>query len=152
MDWWVHAAAGLVSYRLVPDKDSADVTIRFERRGETGYAGLTEYRYRDDTSLVSAATALNLSYLSDARAIPAVAAHEFGHALGIAGHSPEGADLMSATTRIETLARPSLRDLNTLRTAYASARSAQLSLFRRLAGRGRAPHADSIRCAVAGSP
>jgi len=55
-----------------------------------------------------------------ARRLKRVAMHEFGHALGIWGHSPDAKDVMSVD---ENTAKPSVADVNTLLLAYSSANS-----------------------------
>jgi hypothetical protein len=47
---------------------------------------------------------------------PGIAAHEFGHALGIDGHSPSRGDLMYLIGRPS--GQPSLADVNVIRAAY----------------------------------
>ncbi|RYG47741.1 matrixin family metalloprotease [bacterium] len=46
-----------------------------------------------------------------------VATHELGHALGIGGHSPDAADIMSTDYRSVEITRS---DINTLRLVYAN--------------------------------
>jgi predicted Zn-dependent protease len=45
-------------------------------------------------------------------------AHEFGHILGLKGHSPEPGDLMYGPHRLEGVDGPSPRDIETLRQLY----------------------------------
>jgi len=53
-----------------------------------------------------------------ARRLKRVAMHEFGHALGIWGHSPDANDVMSLD---DNTAKPSVADVNTLLLAYSGA-------------------------------
>ena len=118
MDWWVQATGGMVSYELTTDPRQADVIITFAHLGNTGWAGRTEYAVSGDQTMIGAHVYLNLDYLTDSANITPAAAHEFGHALGIRGHSSDPSDLMSYSPKVYTLHGPSERDLNTLKTAY----------------------------------
>lgn len=120
MDWWVQATGGVVSYEVTPNAQGANITITFAHLGRTGWAGRTEYAVAGDQTMVAAHVYLNLDYLTHAEYIPPAAAHEFGHALGIRGHSQDPRDLMSYSPTVYTLHGPTERDLNTLKTAYWS--------------------------------
>ncbi len=141
-NWWAPALDGSMRYQLVDDPGSADIKIRFEPKGLATYTGITQYSYAGDGRLVSADITLNLSYLTNAAHIPATAAHEFGHALGIGGHSAERVDLMATSPNVVTLLSPTLRDANTMKTAYSDM----------LAGQGRsapvegAIHTGAVAC------
>ncbi|MGC8668112.1 MAG: matrixin family metalloprotease [Chthonomonadales bacterium] len=118
MDWWVQATGGAVTYELTSDANQADITITFAHLGNTGWAGRTEYVVAGDQTMIAAHVYLNLDYLTDPANLTPAAAHEFGHALGIRGHSSDPDDLMSYSPRVYSLHGPSERDLNTLKTAY----------------------------------
>ena len=54
----------------------------------------------------------------DAGDIACIAAHEFGHALGLDGHSDRSADLMYPVHRMGSRLLITARDLRTLATVY----------------------------------
>ncbi len=129
-DEWVRATGGAVRYVVVDGPARADLVVRFVAMetlpGQPGIGGETDDDARDGVLRHAAMT------LATGGATPAelqsVAAHEFGHVLGIGGHSDDPADLMYPTeTRVFTAdgmpvdapPRPvTARDLNTLRACY----------------------------------
>ncbi len=64
--------------------------------------------------------------------VQCVAAHEFGHALGIDGHSDNSSDLMYAVHVIGEPCPLTQHDLNTMKTGYCG-------VFSRAAGPHRRP-------------
>jgi len=116
--WWAPSLFGSMELEFVDDPAAADITVRFEPKGSTGFTGVTQYTYNANGALVSADVTLNLSYLTNLSHIAPTAAHEFGHALGIGGHSANDADLMATAPKVIGLFRPTLRDENTMKTAY----------------------------------
>ncbi len=130
-DQWAKATKGVLGYTVVGSAADADVTIRFHPgahlppgpgtlgRTTSVACGAWLERVRIDLATGGAS----------AEGMSEVAAHEWGHALGISGHSDDPDDLMYgvtvryvsrgpsfATPRPQT---PSRRDLNTIKTAYA---------------------------------
>jgi predicted Zn-dependent protease len=116
-----------VSLEITGDRDRADIRI-FRRRpplkpghlrarsGETRYRLLTRTTETGSRLLTHQFTIL-LSPTQTGPYVASVARHEFGHALGIWGHSPEETDVMYfAQVREPPPISP--RDVNTLRRIY----------------------------------
>jgi hypothetical protein len=145
-DEWAEATGGDIGWREVDDERDADVVVRFSPlpylppgRGTVGRTGVSVRRGYLNKARMELAT-------GGVRSLPElteVAAHEWGHALGIDGHSPDPDDLMYAvTTRVITndpdyrapVRRPTSRDVATIRRAYgdgAGPRRAPALLLRR---------------------
>lgn len=133
-DLWVRATGGGVCYVIVDAPDKADLTVRLVPSaalpGKAGAVGMTTV-YSHGATLARAEIHLATGEAmgeATPEDITATAAHEFGHALGIQGHSDDPDDLMypsetrffsAAGERLPTPA-PSVtaRDLNTLRACY----------------------------------
>lgn len=128
-DQWVRATKDFVHYQVVTKPEQADVTVTFlpndsvpNQGGSCGHTSLSFFELTMKSAAISLATADVPS--GD---LQATAAHEFGHALGIDGHSDDPDDLMYAVlTRSASgdLPLPSHavtnRDLNTLKVCYPS--------------------------------
>ncbi|MDQ2732333.1 MAG: matrixin family metalloprotease, partial [Armatimonadota bacterium] len=118
---WVEATGSVISYRVVNDPAAANVTVRFD---PTKCDGIT---YTESVGLQIDKADINLGIAlpgDNAQRMPlldlaCVAAHEFGHTLGLNGHSSDPADVMFFQ---HTVGQPWIltrRDLNTLRIDYA---------------------------------
>jgi predicted Zn-dependent protease len=112
-DQWVSASAGRLDYAEVSNSDQADITIRFDPSTANGqttshFTGLEITRAE---VLVGVKNQLPLD-------LQCVAAHEFGHAIGIDGHSDDPDDLMYFEHVVGEPCPVTTRDLNTAKTGY----------------------------------
>ncbi len=128
MDRWVAATGGVVSYTVVNDPSQTDVTIRFGAPpvGNLGECQGTWQDQNGGTFLTSATILLRSNLQSDnvrPQPLESIAAHEFGHALGMmsnlsgSGHSTDTHDTMYPTGN-EGVGLITARDLNTLANLY----------------------------------
>lgn len=112
-DQWVTASASALSFQVVISSSTADVTVKFD---PTTSNGLTELHFTG-LQMQSADMTIGTRDLLSAD-IRCVAAHEFGHALGINGHSDDPNDLMHAVHVVGDSCPVTQRDLNTMKTGY----------------------------------
>lgn len=117
-DWWALATGQPALYQETAQQSAASIVVQFEARGQTGYGAITEYHFNSKQQMQDATITFNMTYLTDTASIVPVAAHEFGHALGIAGHSNDHGDVMSSSPEVYTRTQLSTRDINTMQTAY----------------------------------
>jgi hypothetical protein len=110
---WVIVTDGIIDFVVTDDPDDADLTVRFDPKTDNGY---TLTRFRDGR--ISRAD-ITIGVRQGAQYdVEAVAAHEFGHAMGIDGHSDNKRDLMYPVHWSGTPSRITERDLNTLAARY----------------------------------
>jgi hypothetical protein len=128
-DQWVSATGGRVSYVEVSNSSTADLVVTFDINTGGRTLGLTTTTFTGRTLLHAEIEFFYLpaSQPNAARINQTVAAHEFGHALGLGLHSPNDSDLM-ATTTDGTNNVITVRDLNTLLTAYCNTFPARSTL------------------------
>jgi hypothetical protein len=127
-DQWVQATKGFVHYQIVSVPAQAEITVKFlpldsvpNQGGSTGHTTMKFLTLTLKTALIQLATT-DCTSLD----LQGTAAHEFGYALGIDGHSDDPADLMfTVLTRDagdEALPPPfhtiTQRDLQTLKVSY----------------------------------
>lgn len=108
---------------VVDNSEVADIKI-FNKRPPLEPGNLrarsaeTRYQlYRDESGVLSHRFVIWLSPTQVGKYLPAAARHEFGHALGIWGHSPVATDVMYFSQVAEP-PRISARDINTLKLIY----------------------------------
>ncbi|MCS7208767.1 MAG: matrixin family metalloprotease [Fimbriimonadales bacterium] len=114
---WVEATGNVVRYQVVDNPDAAQIRVSFKPNTRNG---LTTYTYYPSSGrLVSAKVEIGVQGNNPVD-IRSVAAHEFGHAIGIAGHSTDPNDMMypNFTSNVALKVTPS--DLNTVKTAYCN--------------------------------
>lgn len=129
MDIWGSALNHQLRYRLVDEKEQADLRVTWTNTidtrghnsdGGTAYtAGLTIPNIKDDQIRymdVKIATFDIQGKPQTTEIVYAVAIHELGHALGLLGHSDNPADIMFAQN--QHVITPSVRDKNTIRKLY----------------------------------
>jgi hypothetical protein len=116
-DQWVEATGSVARYREISSPDGAQIRVSFKPDTRNG---LTTYRYYPSSGrLVSAKVEIGVQG-NNPTDIRSVAAHEFGHALGIAGHSTDPEDMMFATYITDVPLQITQNDLNTMKTAYCN--------------------------------
>ena len=133
---WVSATGSKVSYTLVSSATNADLAVSYAPNDQPADSsgdvtvGLTTVYYNSDNSIdhdVMTLYILNPDGTPDTTSdsdgtSQTVAAHEFGHALGIGPHSLNSNDLMYYLLH-NTPPTPeavTTRDLNTLKTIYCN--------------------------------
>ncbi|GIV05691.1 MAG: hypothetical protein KatS3mg016_1266 [Fimbriimonadales bacterium] len=116
-DQWVNATGSVVRYVVVDTPDAAKIKVYFNPATKDG---LTSYSYYPSSGrLVSARVEIGTKGDS-AIDIRSVSAHEFGHAIGIDGHSANPDDMMYPTYTPNVPLQITQSDLNTLKTAYCN--------------------------------
>lgn len=139
-DQWIEVFSPQIRYVVVDDPAQAQITVRFNPADANGRV---DFEYYPSSGLLSRAEMTIGVKGNNTTNIRSVAAHEFGHALGISGHSTDPADMMYPTYVSNVPLRLTQRDINTLKTAYCH-------LFtNRAVSRGATPEAPvrgTIRC------
>lgn len=116
---WVSATGNRVPYRVVTDANQADISVTFSTfsGGPGDELGVSVITFEQSTNLI-VEVAMNIGIIGDNREDIQTAAHEFGHSLGIGGHSPNEADLMFPTGNSAGCSCITTADLNTLFAIY----------------------------------
>jgi len=116
-DQWVNATGSVVRYVEVNTPEAAQIKVYFKPNTRNG---LTTYSYYPSSGrLVSAKVEIG-TLGNNAIDIRSVSAHEFGHAIGIGGHSANPEDMMYPNFVSNVPLQITPNDLNTLKTAYCN--------------------------------
>lgn len=113
---WVAATGNRADYNVVSSESQSNITVSFYKF--TGGAGdtLGTATVSYGSNNVIRKSVIELGITGDKDDDTLTAAHEYGHTLGITGHSPDELDLMYFTGNLSgNITTP---DLNTIRTAY----------------------------------
>jgi hypothetical protein len=115
----VEATHGFVSFRETDKPSAAQVTVQFDPYTDGGH---TTTRFRGSRLM---AAKITVGVESDsAQDIGCTAAHEFGHALGLDGHSDVRSDLMYPVHRMRSRWGVTNGDLDMLATLYKASTAA----------------------------
>jgi hypothetical protein len=119
---WVEATEGGVIFQAIEDLEVAQVIVQWFPKSHfpdnvVGRCTTTFRGRRLESALIEISITDALGRPFTFAELRRIALHEFGHALGIAGHSPEGSDVMYFKTHNGTITE---RDRNTLTTAYCN--------------------------------
>lgn len=113
LERWREASGGALTFEVAENVDEADVRVRFDTTSNDGQTS-THYRGSRITG-AEVRVGVERDWSSD---IACIAAHEFGHALGIDGHSDDPRDLMYPTHTMGRRWSVTERDWNTLAAHY----------------------------------
>ena len=118
--------SGRLKFTIVQDRKTADIVVRFVDRigagGETYIAGLTSNSKSGDGAILSSDVKLLtkkplINKPVSEEEMYMVALHEFGHAIGIEGHSQDEGDVMFASQQGHT--ELSQKDIDTINLVYS---------------------------------
>jgi hypothetical protein len=119
MSQWNGGTDGLVKFEVTKDPAAAQVTVEFVPSLDGTLIGWTTWNYDGSGNIRDADTKIGVKGLEDSD-IEWVAAHEFGHALGLDGHSKLDTDVMFASHVLGSAWDLTTRDENTVKSDYAS--------------------------------
>ncbi|GIV11481.1 MAG: hypothetical protein KatS3mg020_0972 [Fimbriimonadales bacterium] len=116
-DQWIEATGFVVRYREVDSPEGAQIKVFFKPDTRNG---LTTYTYYPSSGrLVSAKVEIGIQG-GNPIDIRSVSAHEFGHAIGIGGHSTNPEDMMYPNFVSNVPLQITQNDVNTAKTAYCN--------------------------------
>jgi len=112
---WTRLTDNKVRFEVVDDEQEAQIWVRFDPSSKAGRTDCTYYPERREIIRAEMIIGVKEDVPLD---IQSVSVHEFGHALGIVGHSDDSKDAMYPRYTVGKLASLSQRDLNAVKTAY----------------------------------
>ena len=125
---WVQALNNRIQFQEITSPSSPDITVTFDPSTANGYTlfGRIGDIIQPDIKMTLGFQDVGLSFVQGS------AAHEFGHALGINGHSTDPNDLMYVSAAPDKVFNITTRDLNTVKTIYRDlfgGRAAQIGKY-----------------------
>lgn len=117
---WNASTSNGISVEYTANAAEADITVQFLPSSSLpGNAiGVTYSTFDPTTREMSGASVQIADDLGPASVTLSTCSHEYGHALGIGGHSPNDTDLMYYAEN--GTSAPNARDLNTMKTNYCN--------------------------------
>lgn len=118
---WRVASGGKVRFAPTSKKENADIVVSWREKFEDNKLGVSPYRFYGKT-LVRSDVHLG-THMPDGSPMPietfrATTIHEFGHAIGIKGHSPYPDDIMYFSINGQQSNSLTSRDKNTINWLY----------------------------------
>lgn len=128
---WQASTANRVRFLVVQKPDNADIVVRWRQNFQDNLLGVSPFQIVGNMIIRSDVT-LALNYPENNQRIPmaelqAIATHEFGHAIGIKGHSPYANDIMYFSRNGHQPTTLSQRDINTMKLLYKTVADVQNS-------------------------
>lgn len=116
---WVTSTGNRVPYRLVNNASQSDIAVSFYAftGGAGDQLGVSEIEYNPVANLFINVN-MRIGFTRDNREDIQTSAHEYGHSVGIFGHSSNPADLMFPTGNTAGCSCITQSDVNTLFTIY----------------------------------
>lgn len=119
---WQKATGGKVRFMITSQPDNADIVVRWQRDFQDNILGVSPFQATGDTIIRSDVT-LAMYYPGSSVVIPTselqgIAIHEFGHAIGMKGHSPYPQDIMYYSRTGQQSLALSSRDISTINLLY----------------------------------
>ena len=111
---WEAATGGVMRFDVIDHASRANITVRFDPGTNDGSTTNSFSR----SEMIRAEMTIGVKREKSAD-ITCIAAHEFGHALGVSGHSDDRKDLMYSYHWMGKGCGISERDLNTLASLYS---------------------------------
>lgn len=118
--WVTVTGTNGVTYKLTSNADDADITVNFGKftGGAGDILGQTFYKYDQKSRIFQKGTNIVIKFTGNNKSDLNTAEHEFGHALGINGHSTNPVDLMYYTGNEDYSSTITTSDLDTVLTSY----------------------------------
>lgn len=122
MSTWQAATRGKVRFARTYTEGEADIVVRWRKSFTDNHLGVSAYKLFGNT-LAFTDVQLATHYPDSSVPIPLkdlspIVIHEFGHAIGIKGHSPYPQDVMYFSTHPSQSTQLTSRDVNTINMLY----------------------------------